>query len=78
LYVVIVGLISEAELGAQSIVYEVATIAYMVGLQRPFGLETKTKLYICSGLRIFSDPAAPAVCRSTAQDINITFIQKIN
>ncbi len=28
----IVGLISETELGAQSVVYELATIAYMVGV----------------------------------------------
>lgn len=31
----ITGLISEAELGAQSVVYELATIAYMVRNLRP-------------------------------------------
>ncbi len=32
MYFIVVGLISETELGAQSVVYELATIAYMVGV----------------------------------------------
>lgn len=32
MYFTVVGLISETELGAQSVVYELATIAYMVSV----------------------------------------------
>ncbi len=32
MYFIVAGLISETELGAQSVVYELATIAYMVGV----------------------------------------------
>lgn len=65
----VVGLISETELGAQSVVYELATIAYMVGVKSYLGSK---KLYTCTDFRISSDPAEPAVCWSMGQDITVT------
>lgn len=68
-----VGLISETELGAQSIIYQVSTIAYMVGLQM-FFLKCKRN-YTCSR---FTISTAPAVCWPVGQHNNTTITWKKN
>ncbi len=57
-----------AELGAQSVVYQLATVAFMVCFF------IFRKMYTYTGFRVFSDPAASVVFWSMCQDISITFI----